>query len=258
MKVAVLGANGFLGKFLASQLNKKGYIVYPVTRNELDLTNFLSVTNWLENIKPNAIVNCAISSNIDINSFVCNDVQNNLNIFLNFYTNSHNFDKFFNIGSGAELDRRYNIHTASELDIFTAQPKDSYGYSKNVISKLSTQNEKFYTLRLFGCFHISEPKFRLFNRVASGEKVKITDRQFDYFSAYDFFTVLDYLLNNDSLYKDFNCVYEDKLYLSQILNKLNPVEVVEKTTYNYTGLGKRLSDLNLKLLGLDKSIEAYK
>lgn len=258
MKVAVLGANGFLGRFLATQLNKKGYVVYPVTRKELDLTNFLSVTNWLKNIKPNAIVNCAISSNIGVNDFVYEDIQNNLNVFLNFYNNSDEFDKFFSIGSGAEFDRRYNIHLASELDIFTSQPKDSYGYSKNVISQLSTHNEKFYTLRLFGCFHISEPKFRLFNRVASGEKVKITDRQFDYFSAYDFFAVLDYLLNNDSLFRDYNCVYKDKLYLSQILNKLNPVEVVDKTHNNYTGLGKRIADLNLELLGLDKSIEAYK
>lgn len=258
MKVAVLGANGFLGKFLVTQLNEKGYIVYPVTRKELDLTNFFLVTNWLENIKPNAIINCAISSNTDINAVVYDDIQNNLNIFLNFYTNSHNFDKFFNIGSGAEFDRRYNIHMASELDIFTAQPKDSYGYSKNIISKLSAQNKKFYTLRLFGCFHISEPKFRLFNRVASGKKEKIVDRQFDYFSAYDLFTVLAYLLNNVCLYRDFNCVYKDKFYLSQILNKLNPIEVLEKTNNNYTGSGKRLSDLNLKLLGLDKSLEEYK
>lgn len=258
MKVAVLGASGFLGKFLTTQLSKNGYAVYPVTRKDLDLTNFLSVTKWLENIKPNAIVNCAVASNIDINAVLYDDIQNNLNIFLNFYTNSHNFQKFFNIGSGAEFDRRYNIQLAKEVDIFTTQPKDSYGYSKNVISRLSTQNEKFYTLRLFGCFHNSEPKSRLFNRVASGDKVKITDRQFDYFSAYDFFTVLDYFLNNDCSYRDINCVYEDKFYLSQILNKLNPVEVVEKTTINYTGSGKRLSDLNLKLLGLDKSIEVYK
>jgi dTDP-4-dehydrorhamnose reductase len=258
MKVAVLGANGFLGKFITNQLTERGYTVYPISRKELDLTNFYSVTRWLEDVEPYAIVNCATAPNIGIDDYVYNDVQNNLSVFLNFYNNSHNFTKFFNVGSGAEFDRKKSIEVALEADILLSNPIDSYGYSKNIISRLSMTHEKFYTLRLFGCFHPTEPEFRLFNRAAKGEKVKIVDRQFDYFSARDFFTVLDYFLNNTTYHRDVNCVYEEKLYLSQVLNKINPVEVIGSTPIKYTGSGKKLSDLNLRLLGLDKSIEEYK
>jgi dTDP-4-dehydrorhamnose reductase len=258
MKVAVLGANGFLGKFLTDCLKRKEYDVYPITRKDLDLTSFHSVARWIENIEPYAIINCATASNIQVDDCVYSDVQNNLNIFLNFYNNSHSFSKFINIGSGAEFDRRRSIDLAVEGDILFSQPVDSYGYSKNVISRLSMSHDKFYTLRLFGCFHPTEPDFRLFNRVAKGEDVKIVDKQFDYFSAQDFFTVVDHFLNNSVYHKDINCVYEEKLYLSQALNKIKAVEVVGTSAINYTGSGKKLSDLNLKLLGLDKSIEEYK
>jgi hypothetical protein len=53
-------------------------------------------------------------------------------------------------------------------------------------------------------------------------------------------------------------VYEEKLYLSQILNKIRPINVAGKDVCNYTGSGKKLAELKLPLLGLDKSIKEYK
>jgi dTDP-4-dehydrorhamnose reductase len=258
MRIAVLGANGFLGKFITSQLTAKGYNVHPVTRKDVDLTNFFSVTRWLEDLEPYAIINCATAPAIGVDVCSYDDIQNNLNIFLNFYNNGHNFTKFINVGSGAEFDRRLDINRATEDSVLLAHPKDSYGYSKNVMSRLSFRHEKFYTLRLFGCFHPTEPEFRLFNRVARGEDVKVVDRQFDYFSARDFLVVLEHYLNNDVYFRDINCVYEEKLYLSQVLNKIKPVEVTGENPLNYTGNGRKLAGLNLPLLGLDESIKEYK
>jgi dTDP-4-dehydrorhamnose reductase len=251
MKVAILGANGFLGKFITSQLQNKGYEVYPVTRADVDLTNFVSVTRWLETVEPYAIINCATAPAIGVDVCSYDDIQNNLNIFLNFYNNGQNFTKFINVGSGAEFDRRYDINCANEYNVLVAHPRDSYGYSKNVMSRLAMRHEKFYTLRLFGCFHPTEPEFRLFNRVARGEEVKVVDRQFDYFSARDFLVVLEHYLNKKVYFKDVNCVYEEKLYLSQVLNKIRPVEVVGENPLNYTGNGRTLAGLHLPLLGLD-------
>ena len=258
MIVAVLGSSGFLGTFITSHLKSQGHNVYPITRADLDLTDFYSVTRWLENLEPDAIINCATAKNIGIEDQLYDDVLNNLNIFLNFYNNAHYFKKFINIGSGAEFDRSKNIDRAQEVDVLLAHPKDSYGFSKNTISRLSMKNDKFHTLRLFGCFHPTEHEFRLFNRVVRGEDVKIIDKQFDYFSAQDLCTVLDYCLNNKVYYRDINCVYEEKLYLSQVLNKIRPVEVIGQSPLNYTGDGKRLAGLGLKLLGLDESIKEYK
>lgn len=258
MKVAVLGSNGFLGKFITSQLTIKGYDVYPITRKDVDLTNFIEVARWLEKVKPYAIVNCATAANISIDTCSYSDVQNNLNIFLNFYNNSANFDKFINIGSGAEFDRRTNISNVKEFEVILAHPVDSYGYSKNLMARLSIQHDKFFTLRLFGCFHPTEPDFRLFNQVSTGNKVKVIDRQFDYFSARDFLVVLEHYLNNKEYFKDVNCVYEEKLYLSQVLNKIKPIEITGTSELNYTGNGLILAGLNLPLLGLEESIKEYK
>ena len=196
MKIAVLGANGFIGKIICKHFESRGYEVYALTRSNIDLTDFTAISNWLKTVQPDCVVNCATAMNTDVRDIVYADVQNNLAIFLNFYNNSKYFNKFINVGSGAEFDRSTNIESALETSILTAQPKDSYGFSKNLISRLVLEHDKFYTLRLFGCFHYSEPDFRLFKRVVNGEHASIIDRQFDYFSAQDFCTVLEYYLNN--------------------------------------------------------------
>jgi GDP-L-fucose synthase len=258
MRIAVLGAGGFLGKFFCECLRAKNYTVFPITRKDLDLTDFTAVSNWLATLQLDAVVNCAVASNTHIEDRVYDDVTNNLNIFLNFYNNSQYFKKFINIGSGAEYDRSRNIDCADESELLTSNPKDGYGFSKNVISRLALEHNKFHTLRLFGCFHSSEHDFRLFPKVFRGESVTVVDRQFDYMSAQDLFTVLEYYLNNDVEHRDINCVYEEKLYLSQILNKIRPINVAGKDPCNYTGSGKKLAELKLPLLGLDKSIKEYK
>jgi len=255
MKIAVLGANGFIGRVICKHFESQGYEVHALTRANIDLTDFNSVSGWLKNTQPDNVVNCATAMNTDVHDVIYADVRNNLAIFFNFYNNSQYFNKFINVGSGAEFDRTKNIESALETDILTVKPKDSYGFSKNLISRLVLEHEKFYTLRLFGCFHHSEPNFRLFKRVANGEIVSIIDRQFDYFSAQDFCTVLEHYVNNQAEYKDINCVYQDKLYLSQVLLKIKPIAVIGQDILNYTGNGDRLASLNLPLLGLEESIK---
>jgi hypothetical protein len=193
------------------------------------------------------------------------DIQNNLAIFLNFYNNQSYFNKFINIGSGSEFDRKQNLNSVSEFNIFSAQPTDSYGYSKNIISRMCINNEKFYTLRLFGCFDISEPDFRLFQKVRRSESVDITDTYFDYFSAHDFCRVLQHYLNTNVPYRDVNCVYQQKYKLSEIVNKLvsvhnlsTKINIVGMSDKNYTGDGYKLNELNIPLQGLDAGIEDYK
>jgi nucleoside-diphosphate-sugar epimerase len=43
MKIAVLGAGGFLGKIICEYLRSNGHTVFAVTRRELTLTDYLSV-----------------------------------------------------------------------------------------------------------------------------------------------------------------------------------------------------------------------
>ena len=58
MKIAVLGARGFVGSSLAAYF-KHNHTVVPVTRQTIDLLDPVKVRKWLENEKFDIVVNAA-------------------------------------------------------------------------------------------------------------------------------------------------------------------------------------------------------
>ena len=264
MKVAILGSNGNVGSYLVQSLSWH-HTILPVTRDTVNLTDHSAVYNWLQEHRPDAVINCATATkNFQVTDFIYDDIRNNLNIFLSFYNNSDLFGKFINVGSGAEFDRTNSIDLYHEEYIFAVNPRDSYGYSKNVISRLVLEKPNFYTLRLFGGFSSNDPDFRYFKKIISGQDIELIDRQVDYISLKDFSTIVQYYLNNDELYKDINCVYYEKYLLSElyemfkIAHKLKSKLNIVSIDKNYTGDGAKLQSLNLKLDGLFNGIKDYK
>jgi GDP-L-fucose synthase len=258
-KIAILGGNGFLGNCFAQKLPEKYFEILPVTRKDVDLRSYLDVKNWCEKNKPDYIINCATAGNKkSFNYYDEEEFQNNLDIFLNVI-NYGRYKKIINIGSGAEFDLTCNIDRVEEGDIFYRYPKDSYGYSKNKISRISVELDNAYILRVFGCFDHTEPNFRLFAKHLNGDLKSIDDREFDYISADDLTKILLEVIFNDNIPRDINCVYREKLYLSDILNRvsLSPFKINSVSEKNYTASGKLLSSLNLDLIGLDRSIQNY-
>ena len=259
MRIAVLGGTGFIGSVIVDHLSSRGYDVIPVTRKDVTLTDYASVDAWLRKTHPYAIVNCATSGGKQrMGDALLEDVQNNISLFMNFLQNSEHFDRFVNIGSGAEFDWTTNIDLAREEDIMKVWPADGYGYSKNTIARLCLTNEKFTTLRLFGCFDHREPDFRLFKKFIRRESMSLADRYFDYISSRDFNTVLEWHLTNPIVHKDMNCVYQKKYRISEILGHFRPVVIDDLNEKNYTGDGSKLAGLNIPLLGLEESIKEYK
>jgi UDP-glucose 4-epimerase len=265
MKIAVLGANGYIGKYLTQLLASNTVTVIPVVRQTIDLTNFQQVQTWLQLVRPDVVINCATATGqFHISDLIYQDVQNNLDIFINFYNNSNLFDQFINIGSGAEFDRSTNIDHAPESDIFVKQPKDSYGYSKNIIARLAAEKEKFVTLRLFGCFNRNEPTHRLFQKFAKQSTVDIVDRYVDYISLEDFGIIVQHHVNNITISKDINCVYPEKYLLSEIFKLFQDIHgvtaqlsVIGTDLKNYTGSADRLSQLKLPLKGFIQGLKDY-
>lgn len=266
MKIVVIGANGFLGKLVVSNLQEHGHDVISVTRQTVNITNFNDVKTFLYKIQPYAIVNCAIPGGRNkIDNLDQTDVNTHVTTFLNFFNLSHCFEKYVNIGSGAEFDRAQNISNIDESEILTRLPSDNYGYMKNTISRISSGNPKFHTLRIFGCFDSSESEDRLFPKLFNNTLTTLTDREFDFISVNDFCIILNYYLNNTVIYRDINCVYKDKKYISDVLyefiaqyNIRSTLSIDTVSNNNYTGNSSRLDLLNLPLDGLMKSIENYK
>lgn len=265
MKVVVLGAAGFIGKLFTNNLLAKGYDVVPVTREHLNISNFQEVKKFLVNIKPYAVVNCTIPrgrNNID--DLDQGHIDNHLSIFLNFYNLSEYFEKFITIGSGAEFDRSSDITNAHEVDILQSRPLDNYGRLKNLISRISLGNEKFYTLRVFGCFDPSESSDRLFSKLFTQQSIDINDKEFDFISGHDLCTILCYYLNNTVINRDINCVYSVKKQISEIVNEFVyyyklPIRINIKTAqqFNYTGNGTRLENCNITLEGITPTLQRY-
>jgi nucleoside-diphosphate-sugar epimerase len=264
MKIAVLGAKGYVGSYLHKYFSQD-HSVIPVTRETLNLNNYSEVDRWLNQTNPDIIINAITSGGgTKINDINYTDVQTDLGIFFNFYNNPR-CPRYINIGSGAEFDRRKIIHNVKEESILNNTPLESYGFAKNIISRAVLNRENFYTLRLFGCFDSSEPDIRLFKRFLAGKINTIENKFFDYISLDDFAKIVKYYCEEEKPeYHDINCVYLEKhllsnhlVMLSQYHNLEIPYEIVNKTWGYYTGNGEKLAQLKLELKGLEEGLKNY-
>lgn len=262
MKIAILGNEGFVGRNISEHLSKKHSIV-NYNRKNINLLDISQVTKELNNNKFDVIINAAVSMT---DSERLLDTRNNLTIFMNFFNRSNYFGKFINLGSGAEYDRSLSIDNIDEEKIFYRTPLDSYGYSQNIKTRLCYEKDNFFGLKLFGCFGKGEKETRIFPRLLNNKIFTLEDRYFDFFYIKDFLKVIDSHLNNDILFKDLNCVYEEKTKISDVVQlfcSLNNLKVEikvnenKKLQLNYTGSCEKIRSLKLNLLGLKKGLGDY-
>lgn len=261
MKVAILGARGFVGRNLTSFLIDHHQVV-PVTREILDMMDPVAVRSFLKEQMFDVVVNCAAVMT-DENSL--RDARNNFGTFMNFYNCAELFGKFINTASGAEFDRTTNIDNELESAIFSRMPIDSYGWGQNMKARLCASTDGFYNIRIFNCFGRGELPTRIFPRLITQKNLEVTnDRYFDYFSIQDLQKVVLHCIDHDWPLKDVNAVYEEKFKISQVLEKfctINDIEsdfkVVSESSNNYTGSSLSLKTLGIKLDGLEQGFREY-
>jgi nucleoside-diphosphate-sugar epimerase len=258
MKILIIGAGGFVGTYLTENLSKK-HEVYPLYKDTIDLLDTVTVATLLESIKVDIVINClTFGGKEKVNENSSEDVSNNLAMFYNFYTNQHLYTKYINIGSGIEKSKN----------------NSAYAFSKRAISNIVKGNNKFITLRLYGCFGKGESDFRLLKKfLASTEPLKIADRQFDYFSIQDFGNVVKYVVNEiqtgDERFcsYDIDCVYGQKMWLSEFLDYFCDINNIEKNfvvdshaSEPYIGDARtivKLQNTGLRLYGLAHGLKVY-
>ena len=267
MKILITGAGGFLGQYLAREL-EQDYTVHAFTRQQLNLADATAVQQHFAFSKYDAVIHCGAAGRNTPMVEDWNIVSNNLASVLNLMTNHSSFGQLINIGTGAEFDVSESIDRVNETEIFNRNPRQSYGLSKNIIARYLTEQPKCFTLRLFGCFDSSEDDRRLLKKfhdvVGSGNQFNIQDREFDMISARDFTTIVRAVLNNKVEHRNINCVYPKKYRLSEILSvycdkhglNSNLINITGQGL-NYTGNGNILSRYNLDLEGLEQSLANY-
>ena len=273
MKVLITGGNGYIARNLKRMFENVGHVVLAPSRQELDMTNFKLVNEYLYNHMPEGIIHTAIKGGDRGYEDTPRDFSDNMVMFENLMNATEYDIPIVVYGSGAAFDRRYDIKEVEEEDVFRAWPIDLYGLAKNIIARRIMSGpfryRSIYLLNVFNCFNYDEESTRFIRKsitnVKCGLPIEIhKNKQMDFFYFDDLFSLTeDFLLSPTQNMKVQNAVYLEKLTLLDIGHIIanNMPHMTPKIRINsegmaapYTGNGFRVSHSLVNLIGLEEGI----
>ncbi len=252
-KVAIMGARGFVGKHLTEHLKNK-YLVFPVTRDDFSLLDEDKVKHFIESKQIDIIIHCANEGGSRKANYETDVVKNNLKMFFNLERCLNKERKLITFGSGAQYNKARNLIKITEQSMDEIVPEDAYGYSKYVISKYIKGKSNIYNPIIFGLFgRYEDYSFKFISNaiIKNILRMPIIINQnvvFDYLYIEDFLKIMDYLLENECKYNEFNMTPStsiDLLTIAQLINECSiyKSEIIlnhEGLNYQYTGDNSRM------------------
>lgn len=213
--VTILGSNGFIGKNILEYLeNKEQYTVLAPKRDELDLLDTKAVEEYFKKIKSDIVIHSAVN---------IHSLEQNLQMYFNVERCSIYYKKLITIGSGAEYDMRHYIPMMKENYFTSYIPSDTYGLSKYVVSKdIESSSKNSVNLRVLGIFGKHEDYTRRFisNNICKalcGDPVSLhQNMKFDFLYINDFLKILEFFLNNEVKYKNYNICTSKPIELHEL------------------------------------------
>lgn len=263
-KVLITGGQGTVGKFLASRLP---FDILNPGRNELDLFNIDQVSNYLTEHKIDTVVHCALTGRENLFSQDPIYTTDGLWMFRNLWNNKDKFNKFINLGTAYEFDLTQNNLLIKEADVKQHLPNTSYGYAKNIISRICLDTLNFYNLRLFGVFHEEEANHRFFKKILINKTIDIhNDIYMDYMYLGDIIPMINKIVSQGSDHKDINMVYKNKYRMSELaklfcnVHGIDPtnINILGNNNLNLTGSSTNLDMNNFNYIGLEEGFRLYK
>jgi UDP-glucose 4-epimerase len=268
IKILITGGNGFIARNLSKILSNQ-YKVETVSRQDLDLTDYESTKKFFSDKQYDLVIHTAVEGGRRTKPDTEEMFYKNILMTYNLLSNKHCFDKIITFGSGAELDRRFDINSDSK----DRYPIDYYGMSKSVINKLCLIEDKMYNFRIFNCFGIDESPDRLIRgnieRKLNGLPMTLfSNKLMDFFYIDDLAKMINqFLIDYTRFPKTIDCVYEKSFRLKDILNMINelddnkveivsmndiPVNTINSKDSDYIGT---YFDIGINFIGLQKSIK---
>jgi len=275
MKILITGGNGNIAKIIRKHMDiDNTYEIYAPSHKDLDVMDYDSVKNYIDDINPYIIIHTAIIGGRRTKDETSDVVYKNLLMFENIIKCSENVRMIINLDSAAIYDRNGDIFCRREDELYTV-PKDYYGFSKYLICKRTREYDNIYNFRIFNIFHINEENDRFIKACFLAKKndakfIINDDKYFDFMYENDFIKILKYYVNNfdrKKLDKTINICYKKKYKLSEIVKLIEnigiykkiDVEIInEKSKFNYCGDPTILNSIQeIDLDGLENCLIKY-
>lgn len=246
MRILITGANGYVGKSLANNLQVEHSVV-TLTRKDLNLTDSDEVREYFKSNYFDAVIHCAVEGGHRLVQDTSKVLDTNLQMYYNLLVNKTSFGKLIHFGSGADV---------------LGTP---YGLSKKVIRESIKGQSNFYNLRIYAVFDENELQTRFIktnikNYLSKKPILIHANRAMDFFYMQDLISVVRYYLETKTPPVEFDCVYRDKISLLEISSLINnladyKVEIVlENRNFDQKYVGQ-FADLQLNYIGLEQGIK---
>lgn len=254
--ILIIGGSGFIGKNLVEYFTQNGeYFISAPTSRELNILNERAVQSYLKRKYFDVVIHAAVyNPRTDRTKNADKELEYDLRMFYNFEKYRNLYGKMLYFGSGAEFDKTMPIISAPDDYCKGGVPANDYGLAKYIIAQNIRGSKNIYNLRIFGLFGKYENCKATFISGACCKAIKelpITIRQnvyFDYLYIDDFCKIIEWFVNNEPKYKEYNVtsgVKIDLLSLAKIVlqksNKKLPIYVCRDGMANeYTADNTRL------------------
>ena len=247
------GSSGFIGRNVCPYLSNKHHLFIP-RRDQLNLLDEKEVFDYIKSNHIEIVINAAnpnaIRTDRDLKD---KEFEDRLRIFLNIRNARELFDFCYNIGSGAEYNKAYDIKMVSEFEYGKTIPYDSYGMAKYAMHEISKNDENIIDLITFAIFGPTDHYSKFITHCIDSCKknVDITIRQdcyFDYLYVMDFAKILDFFINHIPKYKEYNITTGNRYLLSDIAKiVMDVMNVSNNIVFLHDGLNNEYTADNARL-----------
>lgn len=157
--ILITGANGFIGKNLKEALQYE-YFLYTPRSFELNLLDRQAVKNYLSNKEIDLIIHCSSIGGYRGVEDKDSTLDDNIAMVNNLLQYKNEKTKVILFGSGAMYDKTRSLQKVKESEIGKFEPRDLYGKSKLLISRIVNKRDDILCLNIFGCYGKYEKESR--------------------------------------------------------------------------------------------------
>lgn len=247
--ILLTGSGGFIGQHLKTHLH--GYNLFTPRSSQLNLLDERAVTDYLSAHHIDFIIHSAsYGVRITPDATLEEVAKPNITMFENL---ARFHIPMITLGSGAEYDKRQNLHLVSEDDFGKSVPQDPYGYSKYLISKQIEKLDHVLNLRLFGIYglgeHPSRVTYYILQQIAKKETISLRQNVvFDFLYIEDFCKIVCHFTEHFPAEKFINAAPSESISIVDLarrtvqeLNANVPVQTEQPGLNNeYTADNSRL------------------